>query len=322
MELIQGFSDISLIFKLRQAAGLIEDKLLSECGAFEDGLDFRQLCVLNIIKKNPSTSTSDLSKILFCTQPAITQIISGLIKRGLIKKAKSKSDKRVRVLKLTSAAEEKVNTYGPKLLEFEQKIKRTMKDVDIDLYRVLNFFMGQLDANGEDHKPIVRVIEQSKQRLSIVDKPKLGKFQYSKSRVSLESFIKIIKSNYPKLNESELNSKLNGLNLSEVLNNALIFSGSKESAMISFQSISNTASEVLFFQSSTTSEVRSFLEHELVNYLDKIQAMGKIAVYVGLKSTDEDVLRIFIKEGFSIVSNENQQVHFGNLILRKLFNDF
>jgi len=62
-------------------------------------LTYSQCIVLNLVKKNKSINIKDLAELLDITSSAGTQIVDGLVSKGLLSRKRSKTDRRM--LKIT-----------------------------------------------------------------------------------------------------------------------------------------------------------------------------------------------------------------------------
>lgn len=58
-------------------------------------LTYSQCIVLNIVKKNKSINIKDLAELLDITSSAGTQIVDGLVSKGLLTRKRSKTDRRM-----------------------------------------------------------------------------------------------------------------------------------------------------------------------------------------------------------------------------------
>ena len=321
MELFQGFNDLSLIFKLRETSQYLEAKLLDESGAKDDGLDFRQLCCLTVVQRDSEISISKLAEVMFCTQPAVTRIVEQLVAKGLLKKYRHKNDRRHKKLELTKKGSTSLERYKPKIVEFEQTVKSIMKGIDTDLFRVLTFFNSQL-LSSEDQVPDLGVQRLKLQQLNLNRSPVLGTFNNTKSSLKFTELVDVISQNYPELPADVIEAKLHSINFSEILTRASYRIDEDSHCIFSINHMSRTSTEIHCFFSEENAETLSFIRDELLKSLSSISSSGVLAIYVGLSSKNEDVLRIFLEHDFRIVSQDTRKNHFGNLFLKKMFNDF
>lgn len=77
---------------------IIRQKITSELNLSmidEMQLTYSQCLVLNLVRKNNSISIKDLAGLLDISSSAGTQIVDGLVNRGLLSRKRSKTDRRV-----------------------------------------------------------------------------------------------------------------------------------------------------------------------------------------------------------------------------------
>lgn len=75
----------------------IRQKIASELNLSFDEmqLTYSQWLVLNLVRKNKSINIKDLAELLDITSSAATQIVDGLVNKGLLSRKRSKTDRRV-----------------------------------------------------------------------------------------------------------------------------------------------------------------------------------------------------------------------------------
>ncbi len=75
----------------------IRQKIASELNLSfnEMQLTYSQWLVLNLVRKNKSINIKDLAGLLDITSSAATQIVDGLVNKGLLSRKRSKTDRRV-----------------------------------------------------------------------------------------------------------------------------------------------------------------------------------------------------------------------------------
>jgi DNA-binding MarR family transcriptional regulator len=75
----------------------IRQKIASELNLSFDEmqLTYSQWLVLNLVRKNKSINIKDLAELLGITSSAATQIVDGLVNKGLLSRKRSKIDRRV-----------------------------------------------------------------------------------------------------------------------------------------------------------------------------------------------------------------------------------
>lgn len=77
-----------------------------------------QMVIINILSARPGCKMGDLSKILGVTKGAVTGLTDRLMRSGLLRRARSKEDRRIVNVELTS----KGKSYARRLNEFKLKV--------------------------------------------------------------------------------------------------------------------------------------------------------------------------------------------------------
>jgi len=82
----------------------IRQKIASELNLSIDEmqLTYSQWLVLNLVRKNKSINIKDLAGLLDITSSAGTQIVDGLVNKGLLSRKRSKADRRVLEITLST----------------------------------------------------------------------------------------------------------------------------------------------------------------------------------------------------------------------------
>lgn len=88
-------------------------------------LTYSQWIVLNIVRKNNSISIKDLAELLGVSSSAGTQIVDGLVNKGLLSRKRSKTDRRILEITLSRSSVEQ-------LKKGMKKISQTFSILDDD----------------------------------------------------------------------------------------------------------------------------------------------------------------------------------------------
>lgn len=98
-----------------------------------------ELTILSVVSANPGISQISVSKALGIDQGNLIPQLNGFIKRGLLTKAVSADDRRVRSLKLTTAGETRLNHVLSMVRKLEAKRLMGLSDAErktlLDLLR-------------------------------------------------------------------------------------------------------------------------------------------------------------------------------------------
>ena len=74
-----------------------------------DGLTLRQLAVLHVVQANPGQSVAPIAETLSIQKPAVTRAIDALEAQGLVRRARSPSDRREIAVSITIEGRDLLN---------------------------------------------------------------------------------------------------------------------------------------------------------------------------------------------------------------------
>ncbi len=78
---------------------------------YEEHLYPAEMQVLCVMKSNPEYSLSDISKVLYMTKSAASQLIKKLNAKGFVDKYRDPNNERYNIIKLTEKGQEAVNKF-------------------------------------------------------------------------------------------------------------------------------------------------------------------------------------------------------------------
>lgn len=138
--------------RIMRAADLHSQKLMKE-----SGLTAPQLLVMQAIEKEGCPSTSTLARHIAVSQATMTRIVDRLERAGLVRRDKSKTDKRVVNISLTAAGRTKLETAPePLQAEFLREFRK-LEDWERQMLKSsLLRIARMMDAQDIDAAPILQ----------------------------------------------------------------------------------------------------------------------------------------------------------------------
>ncbi len=145
MKLIKQLENLAFGTRLR----LLTERVLQDGAKVYKNLDMdfepRWFALFYLLNENSPIAVTEAAAMLGYTQPAITQTASLMIKKGLIKTIKEKSDTRKKLLSLTPRGKEMVTTLKPVWKAFEEGTNELFKDSGFDMIMVFDKIERELD---------------------------------------------------------------------------------------------------------------------------------------------------------------------------------
>jgi DNA-binding MarR family transcriptional regulator len=139
--------------RLMRAADMHSQKLVREAG-----LTTPQLLVMQAIEKEGNPSTSTLARHIVVSQATVTRIVDRLELAGMVKREKSKTDKRVVNVSLTDAGKVKLEAAPePLQSEFLREFRKLDGWEQHMLKASLMRIAQMMDAADIDAAPILQV---------------------------------------------------------------------------------------------------------------------------------------------------------------------
>lgn len=108
------------------------------------GLNMTQWIILGRLReKDAGLRTTDLARFMHVEVPLVTMVSQPLMGRGLIDSSKAINDKRAKLLKLTGAAQELMDTVEGRLQQQFQDLIRDIPRQELNTYFKVLRTMGQ-----------------------------------------------------------------------------------------------------------------------------------------------------------------------------------
>ena len=137
----------SVGFLLRRGAALLRQALETE---FEGhGLTFVHWATLMRLRDNPSLTAGDICRDLMHDSGAFTRVLDHLEERGLVRRERSESDRRVVRLHLTTAGRHEVQKLVPIVVD---QLNHALQDFSaaevVTFGKMLRRMISRLEADG------------------------------------------------------------------------------------------------------------------------------------------------------------------------------
>jgi len=97
----------------------------------EQQITHSQWFVLHIIEKKESMNIKDLAVLLGITSSAVTQVVDGLVKRGLLLRKRKPDDRRVLIVTLTQKSRSKFNSIKNKRIDAISSLFDAVDDCEL-----------------------------------------------------------------------------------------------------------------------------------------------------------------------------------------------
>jgi len=145
MEFIKQLGEVAFGTRLR----LLTDRFMQDGAKIyqAQNIEFepRWFTMFSLLSQRSPLNISEITTELGYTQPAVTQIANVLIKKGLVKVVKDRSDTRKKLLALSPKGLELLDELKPVWQGFEDAIKDIFKETGFDLMYVINKIENSLD---------------------------------------------------------------------------------------------------------------------------------------------------------------------------------
>jgi len=160
MEFIKQLGEVAFGTRLR----LLTDRFFQDGAKIyqSQNIDFepRWFTMFSLLSQKSPLNISEITTELGYTQPAVTQIANVLIKKGLVKVVKDRSDTRKKLLALSPKGLELLDELKPVWQGFEDAIKDVFKETGFDLMYVIN----KVESSLDDKDMYQRVSEKIKEK--------------------------------------------------------------------------------------------------------------------------------------------------------------
>lgn len=168
MEFIKQLGEVAFGTRLR----LLTDRFMQDGAKIYESqnIDFepRWFTMFSLLSQKSPLNISEITTELGYTQPAVTQIANVLIKKGLVKVVKDKSDTRKKLLALSPKGQVMLDELKPVWQGFEDAIRDVFKETGFDLMFVVNKIESALDDKDMYSRVSEKIKEKQLDRIEIL----------------------------------------------------------------------------------------------------------------------------------------------------------
>ncbi len=128
------------IEEITEALYSIRRRIASEMHLLSDEMQIThpQWIVLHYVRKNGIINIKDLANLLAITSSAVTQIVDGLVKKGLLLRKRNKEDRRLLNIELSVKARDKFDSIKSASFNTLSSLFDALDDEELRNYRDLN----------------------------------------------------------------------------------------------------------------------------------------------------------------------------------------
>ncbi len=129
-----------IIEEITETLYSIRRKIACEIHLLSDEMQMThpQWIVLHYVKKNGIINIKDLANLLAITSSAVTQIVDGLVKKGLLLRKRNKEDRRLLNIELSVKARDKFDSIKSASFNTLSSLFDALDDEELRNYRDLN----------------------------------------------------------------------------------------------------------------------------------------------------------------------------------------
>ncbi len=133
---------------LRRAQQYSFDKYSDQMG--NNDLTPRQFAVLHAVSKNEGLSQTDLVKATGIDRSTLADMISRMIKKGLLTRKRTKADARANAVSITASGRKSMNSAEPKVTKADDDVLKVLaKSKQGDFVRLLQSISEEIDKEME-----------------------------------------------------------------------------------------------------------------------------------------------------------------------------
>jgi DNA-binding MarR family transcriptional regulator len=125
----QGALTASLTHLLHRACQVADSVFNEEAGT--TGLTTRQFAVLVAVANNRDVSQTGLVQATGIDRSTVAEIVKRLLRRGLIKRKRTRLDARAYAVRLTEEGEELLGRAGPAAMRAEERLRSAFGELDV-----------------------------------------------------------------------------------------------------------------------------------------------------------------------------------------------
>ncbi|MBX7046347.1 MAG: bifunctional helix-turn-helix transcriptional regulator/GNAT family N-acetyltransferase [Ignavibacteria bacterium] len=150
---------------------LLAEKMLQDGSEIYKSLnlDFepRFFAVFYLLKDNPSLSVTEIANHIGISQPAVTQILNGMLKKNLVRIVKDKVDTRKKLIMISKKGEAMLPQLLPLWKDFESGIGEMFDSMGINILEILDKVESALDEKSVYERVIGKVKKRLRENVKI-----------------------------------------------------------------------------------------------------------------------------------------------------------
>ncbi len=192
MEFIKQLSEVAIGTRLR----LLTDRFIQDGAKIyqSQNIDFepRWFTMFYLLRQKSPLNITEITAELGYTQPAVTQIANILVKKGLVKVVKDKTDTRKKLLALSPKGLELFKELEPIWQGFEDAVKELFSTVGYDVIYIINKLESALDEKDMYHRVSEKIKQKQIEDVEIINySPELNDIFRELNYEWLEKYFKV-----------------------------------------------------------------------------------------------------------------------------------
>ncbi len=302
MEFIKQLGEVAFGTRLR----LLTDRFIQDGAKIyqSQNVDFepRWFTMFYLLSQRSPLNISEITAELGYTQPAVTQIANLLIKKGLIKVVKDKTDTRKKILALSPKGLELVRDLQPIWQGFEDAVKELFSSVGYDVMHVVSKLENVLDEKDMFHRVSEKIKQKQMGNIDIVGyTPELKEIFRDLNYEWLEKYFKV---------EPE-DKKLLGDPVNEIINKGgeIIFAKINNeavgtAALIKYDDNEYELAKMAVTEKAQGRQIGKRLAEEIIS-IAKMKNANILFLETNVKLVP--AMKLYKKLGFQLAENKNSK---------------
>ncbi len=168
MEFLKQLGEVAFGTRLR----LLTDRFIQDGAKIyqKQNIDFepRWFTMFYLLSQRSPLTITEITAELGYTQPAVTQIANILVKRGLVKVIKDKTDTRKRLLALSPKGLEMIGELKPIWRGFENAVKDLFAETGFDMMYIISKLENALDEKDMYHRISEKIKQEQFDKIEIL----------------------------------------------------------------------------------------------------------------------------------------------------------
>lgn len=168
MEFLKQLGEVAFGTRLR----LLTDRFIQDGAKIyqKQNIDFepRWFTMFYLLSQRSPLTITEITAELGYTQPAVTQIANILVKKGLVKVIKDKTDTRKRLLALSPKGIDMISELKPVWRGFENAVKDLFTETGFDMMYIVSKLENALDEKDMYHRISEKIKQEQIDRIEIL----------------------------------------------------------------------------------------------------------------------------------------------------------